>query len=85
MINEAATGHKRAFYFHGGGIFAISEPINDQPATVASGSTIGFACDSLEQVQAFHDAAVAAGGTSIEDPPGPALGRDGHASTCACA
>ena len=32
--------------------------------------TIGFACDSLEQVKAFHDAGVAAGGTSIEDPPG---------------
>ncbi|MCR9179312.1 VOC family protein [Erythrobacter sanguineus] len=77
MINEAATGHKRAFYFHGGGIFAISEPINDQPATVANGSTIGFACDSLEQVQAFHDAAVAAGGTSIEDPPGPRSGAMG--------
>ena len=69
-INEAATGHKRAFWFHNGGIFAISQPINDAPACVANGSTIGFACDSLEQVQAFHDAAVAAGGTSIEDPPG---------------
>jgi catechol 2,3-dioxygenase-like lactoylglutathione lyase family enzyme len=30
---------------------------------------------SLEQVQAFHDAAVAAGGKSIEDPPGPRVGR----------
>ena len=60
-INEAATGHKRAFWFHNGGIFAISQPINDAEACVANGSTIGFACDSLEQVQAFHDAAVAAG------------------------
>jgi len=32
--------------------------------------TIGFACDSPEKVKAFHDAAVANGGTSIEDPPG---------------
>jgi len=77
MINEAATGHKRAFWFHGGGIFALSQPINDQPACVANGTTIGFACDSLEQVQAFHDAAVAAGGTSIEDAPGPRTGAMG--------
>jgi hypothetical protein len=31
----------------------------------------------LEQVQAFHDAAVAAGGTSIEDAPGPRTGAMG--------
>jgi len=36
----------------------------------ANGGTIGFACDSPEKVKAFHDAAVANGGTSIEDPPG---------------
>ena len=76
-INEASTGHRRAFWFHNGGIFAISEPINDKEATCANGATIGFACDSLEQVQAFHDAAVAAGGTSIEDPPGPRTGPMG--------
>ena len=70
MINVAATGHKRAFWMHNGGMFSISEPINDKEATCANGSTVGFACDSLEQVQAFHDAAVAAGGKSIEDPPG---------------
>ena len=32
--------------------------------------TIGFACDSPEKVKAFHDAGVASGGKSIEDPPG---------------
>ncbi|MFN3990147.1 MAG: VOC family protein [Erythrobacter sp.] len=77
MVNVAATGHKRAFWVHPGGMFGISEPINNEPATVANGSTIGFACDSLEQVKAFHDAAVAAGGTSIEDPPGPRTGPMG--------
>ena len=77
MINEAATGHKRLFYMHGGGIFAVSQPINDEPAACANGSTIGFACTSLEQVQAFHDVAVEAGGTSIEDPPGPRVGAMG--------
>ncbi|MFM7378451.1 MAG: VOC family protein [Erythrobacter sp.] len=77
MINVAATGHKRAFWMHNGGMFMISEPINDQEATCSNGSTIGFACVSLEQVQAFHDAAVAAGGTSIEDAPGPRVGAMG--------
>lgn len=76
-VNEAATGHRRAFWFHNGGMFSISEPINDQLATSSNGSTIGFACNSLEQVQAFHDAAVAAGGKSIEDPPGPRVGPMG--------
>lgn len=77
MVNVAATGHKRAFWMHPGGMFSISEPINNEPATASNGSTIGFACDSLEQVKAFHDAAVAAGGTSIEDAPGPRVGAMG--------
>ena len=71
MENDSASGHKRLFFMHNGAILAISEPINDEPATCANGATLGFACDGLEQVKAFHDAAVAAGGTSIEDPPGP--------------
>lgn len=68
--NESDSGHKRLFYMHNGGIFAVSEPIDDQPATAANGATVGFACESPEQVKAFHDAGVEAGGTSIEDPPG---------------
>lgn len=70
MPNESATGHKRLFWMHNGGVFGVSEPIDSEPATCANGATIGFACDSLEQVKAFHDAGVAAGGVSIEDPPG---------------
>ena len=69
-INEAATGHKRAVWVHNGGIFAISQPINNEPAACANGATIGFKCISPEQAKHFHDVAVAAGGTSIEDPPG---------------
>ena len=48
----------------------MSEPIDGQPATAANGGTIGFKCDSPEQVKAFHDVALAHGGSSIEDPPG---------------
>lgn len=70
LVNKAPTGHVRLFYRHAGSMLAISQPINDEPATCANGGTIGFKCDSPEQVRAFHDAAVAAGGTSIEEPPG---------------
>ena len=68
--NVAGSGHVRLFYSHGGGTFGISEPINDEPASAANGATVGFKCDSPEQVRAFHDVAVAHGGTSIEDEPG---------------
>lgn len=68
--NVAASGHIRLFYRHAGDTFCLTQPINDEPATVANGFTIGFKCSSPEMVQAFHDTAVAHGGTSIEDPPG---------------
>jgi catechol 2,3-dioxygenase-like lactoylglutathione lyase family enzyme len=71
MLNTAKTGHRRLFYRHAGSMFCISEPIDGQPATIANGATIGFACHSPEQLQQFHAVAVANGGTSIEDPPGP--------------
>lgn len=68
--NQASTGHTRLFYRHDGVSFCVSEPINDEPATVANGGTIGFKCSSPEQVVRFHDVAVEHGGTSIEQPPG---------------
>ena len=68
--NVNGTGHTRLFYLHEGGIFCVSEPINGEPASFANGGTIGFKCDSPDQVKQFHDVAVAHGGTSIEDPPG---------------
>ena len=68
--NQNSTGHTRLFYRHDGNTFGVVEPINDEPATCANGGTIGFKCNSPEQVHAFHDAAIANGGTSIEDPPG---------------
>ena len=71
------AGVTRLFYMHNGGVFCISEPINGEPATYANGATIGFKCDSPEQVKQFHDVAVANGGTSIEDPPGLREGRLG--------
>ncbi len=60
----------RVFYRTGTGVFAISKPIDGTAATSANGGTIGFACDNPEMAKAFHDAGVANGGTSIENPPG---------------
>ncbi len=75
--NTAGTGHARLFYRHDGATFCISEPINGEAATVANGGTIGFKCSSAEQVQQFHDVAVAHGGVSIEDAPGLREGKMG--------
>ncbi|HTU09828.1 MAG TPA: VOC family protein [Allosphingosinicella sp.] len=68
--NVADSGHIRLFYRHDGGTFCVSQPIDGRPATFANGGTIGFKCGSPEQVKAFHDAGVAHGGSSAEDPPG---------------
>ena len=70
LRNQAKTGHARLFYRHDGSTFCVSEPINGEPASFANGGTVGFKCSSPEQVRQFHDAAVAHGGSSIEDAPG---------------
>jgi len=70
IANVSPSGHSRIFYRHNGGSSGVTEPINGEPACAANGGTIGFQCDSPEQVKQFHDVAVANGGTSCEDPPG---------------
>lgn len=60
----------RVFYMTDTGIFAISTPINGEPACAANGGTIGFNVASPEQGDAWHAAGVANGGTTCEDPPG---------------
>lgn len=82
MVHVNDTGQTRLFYMHNGSTFSISEPINGEPANCANGFTIGFKCDSLEQVKELHDVAVANGGTSIEDPPGPRNGSMGTMNLC---
>jgi catechol 2,3-dioxygenase-like lactoylglutathione lyase family enzyme len=78
MRNRSPSGHMRLFYRHDGNTFCVSEPINGEPATAANGGTIGFKCSSPEQLQQFHDTAVAMGGTSIEQPPGVRSGDLGQ-------
>ncbi len=68
----------RLIYMHNGGLFLVGSPIDGKPATVGNGCTIGFAMEGPEQAKAWHDAGVAAGGTSIEDPPGIREGAFGQ-------
>ena len=68
----------RLVYVHNGGRFMITAPIDGQPATHANGGTIGFAAASPAEVDAWHKAGAATGGTSIEDPPGVRQGAAGQ-------
>ncbi len=73
-----ALGHKpgvmdpngRCFYFTPSGIFALTPPIDGNPATHGNGSTVGFAAASPAEADAWHAAGVANGGETCEDPPG---------------
>ena len=75
-------GQKRLFYTDQGSTFCIAEPMNGEPVLSSNGSTIGFVCGSPEQIQEFHDVAIANGGTSIEDPPG--LRENNYGSNYLC-
>lgn len=52
------------------GRFLITKPINGLPATFANGGTIGFLAKAPDEVDAWHAAGLASGGSAIEDPPG---------------
>ncbi len=69
-VGPGFANKSRYFYRSPGGSFGISTPINGEPACHGNGSTIGFATQSTEQVDAWHAAGVANGGTTCEDPPG---------------
>lgn len=67
----------RVFYMTPTGIFSISVPIDGQPASHGNGSTVGFAVDGPEAANAWHEAGLANGGTTCEDPPGLREGPTG--------
>lgn len=67
----------RYFYRTSKGSFSITKPLDGQPASHANGGTIGFLAEKLEQVQAFHAAGIANGGTTCEESPGPREGPFG--------
>lgn len=60
----------RYFYRTDSGVFALTRPLNGEAASGANGGTIGFAATSEEQVNDWHAAGCANGGSSCEDPPG---------------
>jgi len=69
-IGPGIPNRNRYFYPSANGTFAITTPIDGQPATHGNGSTIGFLVESPEQGDAWHAAGLAHGGTTCEDPPG---------------
>ena len=71
---EDAKG--RLIYAHNGGLFMVSKPIDGNAASSANGGTVGFTM-TQDQVNAWHKAGAANGGTSIEDPPGVRQGGAG--------
>jgi catechol 2,3-dioxygenase-like lactoylglutathione lyase family enzyme len=66
------------FYSHNGAAFGVGNPADGGNATHANGGTIGFAAQSKEQVDAFHAAGLANGG-SCEGLPGKRPGAPGNA------
>ncbi|WP_280189977.1 VOC family protein [Delftia sp. PS-11] len=76
-IAPGMANKNRYFYRSAGQTFAISTPINGEPACHGNGATTGFVAQSPEQAQAAHAAGVAAGGSTCEDPPGWREGAPG--------
>jgi catechol 2,3-dioxygenase-like lactoylglutathione lyase family enzyme len=60
----------RIFYVTQAGSFAITKPLDGQPATAANGGTIGFRASSPKQVEEWHSVGLMWGGVTCEDPPG---------------
>ncbi len=76
-IAPGMVDRHRVFWRTKTGVFSVSKPIDGNPATVGNGSTIGFACESAAQADAWHAAGVANAGVTCEDPPGVREGPGG--------
>lgn len=69
-VPAGTVDRHRVFYRTATGVLGVSLPINGEAACFANGGTIGFACTTPEQADAWHAAGVASGGTTCEEPPG---------------
>ena len=76
-VPAGTVDRHRVFWRTATGVFSTTLPIDGEPATVGNGGTIGFACQSAAQADAWHAAGVANGGTTCEDPPGVREGPGG--------
>jgi catechol 2,3-dioxygenase-like lactoylglutathione lyase family enzyme len=65
-----------AMYQHAGNRFVVGKPLQGE-ASHSNGGTIGFMASTPEQVDAFHAAGLANGGT-CEGKPGPRPGVPGR-------
>ncbi len=80
----ATVGAKRVFEFPGAVAYGkqfpelwVQTPVDGAAATCGNGSHFGFIAASTEAVQAFYDAALAAGGSGDGEPgPRPDYGPD---------
>ncbi|HSZ52066.1 MAG TPA: VOC family protein [Caulobacteraceae bacterium] len=73
-VPPAIRDGDRIFYMTPTGVFSVTKPINGEAASCANGGTIGFACSSPDQADAWHAAGVANGGATCEEPPGMRAG-----------
>lgn len=76
-VPAGTVDRHRIFYRTSSGVLGVSLPIDGQPATFGNGSTLGFACSTPEQADAWHAAGVANGGVTCEEPPGVREGAMG--------
>lgn len=60
----------RLVYATDTGRFLITKPINSLAATSANGGTVRFLARTTDEVDAWHVAGLANGGSAIENPPG---------------
>lgn len=65
MGHKGATAWGKAFPE-----FWVQTPIDGEKATIGNGTHFGFMVNSKDEVHAFYDAAIEAGGTS-DGSPGP--------------
>jgi catechol 2,3-dioxygenase-like lactoylglutathione lyase family enzyme len=59
-----------AYRKEGSPSYMVTKPLDGKAATHANGGTIGFNAETTEQIDAWHAAGCANGGTSCENPPG---------------
>lgn len=60
----------RWFWQKDGLFLVVGTPLDENAAQPGNGVTIGFSVESPEQGDAWHQAGLTNGGTSVESPPG---------------
>lgn len=69
--------HAFCYALRGGGRVWVATPYNRDTAVSGNGNMVGLACENIEEVQAAHRIALAAGGMNEGDPgPRPLYGPD---------